>query len=76
MSTKIDTVTNRVTSIDTKRIARVIGVLFLYCLAYFLSFVAFSAMGRRGTMGSLLLFVIVIGAAMTAIHYFLMSRGW
>lgn len=76
MSTKLKSISNSVSSIETKGIAKGLGVLTVYAVLYFLSFMAFAAMGRRGTFGSLLFFVIVIAAVMTAAHYTLKSRGW
>ena len=61
---------------ELKTIGRYLAVLLLYAVAFFVSLLGFAALGRRGTLGSLILACLTVGAVMTALHYGLKRVGW
>jgi hypothetical protein len=70
------TLPTSVSRTELKQVGRYLAVLLLYAVAFFIALLGFAALGRRGTIGSLILACLTVGLLMTVIHYGLKSRGW
>lgn len=71
-----ETADSRLARIDSKTVGRVLTTILIFSALILAVLFAFAMLGRRGTMGSLALFLFVGGMAMTAVHHGLKRIGW